>query len=115
MGTVYLLHFAQPYHHARHYLGYAEDLAQRLARHRSGNGARLIEVIMQAGITWELARTWPGDRALERRLKNWHGGGQLCPLCQAERQGRPAKCNELGAAPARASAGHQVGETGIVF
>lgn len=115
MGTVYLLHFARPYRHARHYLGYAEDLAQRLARHRSGNGARLLEVIMQAGIAWEVARTWSGDRALERRLKRWHGSGPLCPICQAEQHGRPAKCNLLGAAPAGASAGHQVAETQIVF
>ncbi|MBB5085041.1 putative GIY-YIG superfamily endonuclease [Nonomuraea endophytica] len=30
-GTVYLLHFAQPYRHARHYLGWTTDLQARLA------------------------------------------------------------------------------------
>jgi len=40
-GTVSLLHFARPYRHARHYLGYAEHLEQRLARHRAGSGVRL--------------------------------------------------------------------------
>lgn len=78
---VYLLHFDQPYKHARHYLGSCDDLQARLARHAAGNGARLVEVICQAGITWRLARTWQGGRALERQLKRWHGSKPLCPLC----------------------------------
>jgi hypothetical protein len=80
--TVYLLCFERPYHHARHYLGFAEALEARLAAHRAGRGARLLEVIAAAGIGWRLARTWPGgDRALERRLKRWHNGPRLCPAC----------------------------------
>ena len=81
-GTVYLLHFAHPYRHARHYLGYAEHLERRLACHRAGNGARLLEVISAAGIDWRLARTWSGSRTLERRLKGWHSGVRLCPICR---------------------------------
>ena len=81
--TVYLLHFQKPYKHARHYLGFTDDLEQRLAAHRAGNGARLVEVITQAGIEFKLARTWNGGRDLERRLKKWHGGNRLCPLCDA--------------------------------
>lgn len=83
--TCYLLHFSEPYKHAQHYLGYARDLDRRLAAHRAGHGARLLEVIDQAGITWELARTWDGDRRLERRLKNRHDARQLCPICRALR------------------------------
>lgn len=33
MGTIYLLHFSKPYKHARHYIGYTDDLDKRLARH----------------------------------------------------------------------------------
>lgn len=81
-GTVYLLHFAYPYRHPRHYLGYADHPEQRLARHRTGTGARLLEVISEAGIDWRLARTWSGTRTLERRLKIWHSGVRLCPICR---------------------------------
>jgi predicted GIY-YIG superfamily endonuclease len=81
-GTVYLLHFTHPYRHARHYLGYAENLERRLARHRSGASARLLAVISAAGIDWRLARTWSGSRTLERRLKDWHSGVRLCPICR---------------------------------
>lgn len=80
---VYLLHFDHPYHHARHYLGYTDDLSQRIAAHRNGNGhARLMEVIHAAGIGFELARVWyEADRKFERQLKNRHNAPRLCPLC----------------------------------
>ncbi len=81
MATVYLLHFDEPYKHARHYLGYAEDLAARLTQHRAGSGARLTQVIKEAGITFTLVRTWEGGRDLERHLKRWHDSPALCPLC----------------------------------
>jgi predicted GIY-YIG superfamily endonuclease len=58
--TVYLLHFERPYRHARHYLGSAEDLEARLALHRAGREARLLEVIAGAGIGFVVARTWEG-------------------------------------------------------
>lgn len=85
MGVVYLIHFDEPYEHARHYLGYTKCLTVRLALHRSGQGARLIQVIQEAGIGWTLATWWRGDRSLERRLKNWHNAKKLCPICRAEK------------------------------
>lgn len=78
---MYLLHFDQPFGHARHYMGWAAHLELRLARHGTENGANLMWHVAQAGITWRLARTWPGDRNLERKLKN-HGHARKCPLCQ---------------------------------
>ena len=86
--TVYLLHFARPYHHARHYLGFCDRgrLDTRLDEHRRGAGARLMQVLGEAGIAWILVRTWQGNRRLERRLKRWHGSGRLCPVCR--RHGR---------------------------
>lgn len=82
IGTVYLLHFDRPYKHARHYLGWTQNFFARLDRHLAGNGARLIEVITAAGITFTLARLWPNaTRALERRLKDQHNTPRLCPIC----------------------------------
>jgi predicted GIY-YIG superfamily endonuclease len=78
---VYLLHFSRPYKHARHYTGWASDLKARLAEHEHGRGARLLQVITAAGITWKLARTWPGDRKRERELKNMGGASRRCPEC----------------------------------
>jgi predicted GIY-YIG superfamily endonuclease len=78
---VYLIHFDTPYKHARHYLGCTDDLDARLAAHAAGNGARLMEVIRDVGITWRLARVWDGDFDLERRLKRQHNSPRLCPVC----------------------------------
>lgn len=82
LGTVYLLHFSEPYKHAKHYIGWAKDLTARLERHSAGTGARLIEVIQEAGIEWTLARTWEGvDRNFERAKKRRGGASRMCPLC----------------------------------
>ena len=86
--TVYLLHFSQPFKHAKHYMGFAEDIDTRLERHRAGNGSRLIAVITQAGIDFELARTWVGDRALERKLKQRKDAPRLCPICDEKAMSR---------------------------
>lgn len=91
MSTIYLLHFDKPLRHAKHYLGLASDLDARLERHRSGNGARLMEVITQAGITWRLARTWTGDRKLERWLKRKKCAPYFCPLCAGDKALNRAK------------------------
>src|SRR5215203_1198727 len=89
LGTVYLFHFDQRYEHAGHYTGWAEDLDHRVAEHLAGRGARLIEVISQAGIGFRLARTWPGvTRARERQLKRQGGASRHCPICLEDRKGR---------------------------
>ena len=80
-GTVYLIHLDVPYKHARHYTGWTADLDARLQAHRHGRGARLMEVITAAAITWQLARTWPGGRDRERAIKNRHEAPRLCPIC----------------------------------
>jgi hypothetical protein len=57
-GAVYLIHFDHPFKHARHYLGWASDLPARLQAHRGGTGGRLLRAVNNAGITWEVVRTW---------------------------------------------------------
>ena len=92
-GTVYLLHFTEPYtgtparpgnkpQVVQHYLGISPvSLGRRLAAHRAGNGARLIAVLAAAGIGFELARTWAPEPGLERRLKRQKKARKLCPVC----------------------------------
>lgn len=87
-NTVYLLHFDRPYHHARHYIGCTSNLAQRLRDHRAGRGARLMEVIVQAGISFRVARVWDGGRTVERKLKDRKNAGDLCPICKQKRDAR---------------------------
>jgi hypothetical protein len=79
--SVYLLHFTEPYRHARHYLGWSPEVQARVNAHVCGKGARLTEVVHSAGIGMVWVRTWQdGDRKLERKLKNRHSP-QLCPIC----------------------------------
>jgi len=83
-GTVYLLHLDPPLKHARHYLGWTSNLDRRLEAHRSGRGARLMEVVKEAGGTFRLARTWVGSKSLERAIKDRKEAPKLCPVCTPE-------------------------------
>jgi predicted GIY-YIG superfamily endonuclease len=80
-GTTYLLHFDRPYKHAKHYVGSTRNLAQRLAEHTAGRGARLTQVVRDAGISWRLARTWPGLTETERDIKARRNTPAMCPAC----------------------------------
>lgn len=93
--AIYLLHFDRPYHHAKHYLGYARDevaMHRRIDAHYNatdgdGKNHRLLCVIRNAGISFTLARVWPeGTRDEERRRKK-RGKGRLCPICREQSRG----------------------------
>lgn len=69
---------------ARHYLGYADNLEERLKRHANGTGARMLAVARERGIGWQVARVWPdAGKDVERRLKRRKEAPRLCPLCRA--------------------------------
>lgn len=112
-GLVYLLHLDPPYRHARHYTGWSERLPGRLEEHRTGRGARLLQVAIAAGGTFHLVRTWPGGPDRERAIKDRREAPSLCPICTpsprpvaAGRSGVPA-----AAKPAPRPAGRAAGQT----
>ena len=80
-GVCYMLCFHRAYRHARHYVGWTEDLLDRLDAHAAGRGARLVEVITQAGIGFTLVRICEGTRRTERAIKNSGGAVRFCPAC----------------------------------
>lgn len=81
-GTVYLLHFDRPLNGYSHYMGWTMDVEKRIKDHRAGRGAILTRRLKRARIGFQVARTWPGDRKLERRLKKLRQARKLCPICQ---------------------------------
>lgn len=95
-GYVYLLHFDQPFHHARHYLGWASNLNARVEHHRKGtSGVRLMEAVRDAGIGFEVARTWNNvTKKFERRLKNQGGLSRHCPICKDQGLICPSRARE---------------------
>jgi hypothetical protein len=109
-GICYLLHLAEPYipypgapagSCAQHYTGFAEGgpacLARRLAEHGTAHGSPLLLAARRAGITWELARTWPGTRARERQLKRQGSARRYCPLCGVTPRAGPLAMTTRGA------------------
>jgi hypothetical protein len=94
-GTVYLLHFLEPIGNptnpramAQHYLGWALVAADRISTQTAGSGAAIVRAVQAKGIGFLVAATWPGDRFLERRLKNRKCAPRYCPLCR-EAKRRP--------------------------
>jgi predicted GIY-YIG superfamily endonuclease len=88
IGVIYLIHFDRPIGDLRnprgfasHYTGWTLDLPSRLVLHAQGRGARLMQVVGEQGIGWQLARIWTGTRTRERSLKQ-RGATRRCPVCQ---------------------------------
>jgi hypothetical protein len=101
VGWVYLLCFRDPAtgqhaplrgngcrgQYAGHYWGWTDDLIRRITReHRNPRwrgAGRLVQVALQAGLTFELAwLEYPATRGRERRLKNQGSAYRRCPLCR---------------------------------
>lgn len=99
IDMVYLIHFEQPYHHARHYIGFTdgdETLEQRIDRHRRGDGAKLLRAVSQAGIEFKVVRVWEhGDRTMERRLKSRKKAWRYCPVCRETMKKKAVWMNEF--------------------
>ena len=81
---VYLIHFEEKLHHAQHYIGFVEkNLKQRIKKHKSNKGAKLLIAVNAKGIQWGVVRIWEkGDRTLERKLKNCKKARCFCPVCR---------------------------------
>ncbi|MGH3194526.1 MAG: hypothetical protein ACRDNT_01045 [Streptosporangiaceae bacterium] len=110
-GWVYTLHLDPPIEPypgaparltAGHYTGLAPDahpepmssvrpnevpraVRIREAKHAAGQGARLTQVQLERGGSWRIADYRPGDRNVERQMKQ-HGAARRCPICKAEAQ-----------------------------
>lgn len=85
VGGVYLIHLAQPLAHAKHYLGYAEDIGARFERHCLGQGARILRACNLAKIDYTIEAVWVGaSRDYERRMKNRKETHCLCPVCSPD-------------------------------
>ena len=98
-GVIYMLHFDQPYKHAKHYVGWTADLLDRLDTHAKGHGARLVAVIWQAGIGFTLIRICEGTRHTERAIKNEGGAPRFCPACTPRPWNGPWQAMPAGFTP----------------
>jgi hypothetical protein len=58
------------------------NLPVRLGEHAAGRGARLIQLVTEQGIGWQVTRLWVGPRSRERSLKRQGGAARRCPLCR---------------------------------
>jgi hypothetical protein len=81
-GTTYLIHFARPFKHARHYKGWTDrPVQERFADHIAGRGALLTRLATQAGIPMTLARVWPNTTKDREDAIKRSGGKRMCPEC----------------------------------
>lgn len=87
LGMIYLLHFDEPFGHARHYCGWSSDVLWRLRCHTGAAGSNLMRHVNAAGIGWLLAGVWPGTRHDERSRHNRGAAGKWCPECAGTRTG----------------------------
>ena len=89
VGLIYLVHFdrpigdvSNPRGYARHYTGWTLNLPVRLGEHAAGRGARLMQVVTERGIGWQVTRLEVGSRGRERSRKRQGGAARRCPVCR---------------------------------
>ena len=82
---VYLVPFEEQLHPAQHCIGFVDNnLQQRIKKHRSNKGAKLLKAVNNKGIQWAVVRVWEeGNRELERKLKNRKKSRCFCPVCRS--------------------------------
>lgn len=83
LGTVYVIHFEHPLHHARHYVGWTDSFDRRMKDHRSGRGSSLMAAVSKI-MDWQVVLTFPGTRNDERAFKNRKNTPEMCPICARE-------------------------------
>ncbi len=124
---VYLIHFDRLYvpypgaplrdcagHYTGRVRGGPRALARRLAQHGTARGARLMLAVRRAGITWQLARTWPGGAERERQLKRQGGAARRCPLCGVRPRPGELPRNARGGVARSLVTDEQLGAAGLM-
>ena len=92
--TVYLIHFESKLHRAQHYIGCTYlGVEERLARHKSGNGARLLNACNVLGIEYKVVSTVDFESreeayAFERKMKARKKARLFCPVCEELRKNK---------------------------
>jgi predicted GIY-YIG superfamily endonuclease len=88
IGIVYLIRLDQKLSHVQYYIGFTtRHPLDRLEDHRTGKGARLLEVATEKGIAFHIVRIWENvPKTFERQLKNQKNHRRLCPIHNKERQ-----------------------------
>lgn len=85
IAWIYIIHFDEPLHHARHYVGCTEALKERLITHAQGHGSNILAVLKAKGISWRLASLYrtchAGMRRVERAIKDCSAGPRFCSVC----------------------------------
>lgn len=76
------MHFEPPYKHAKHYMGFTQDVDVRYDRHVAGRGSPLVSAALAAGCVVTIERVWSDvDRNFERQLKRRKAAPRMCPKC----------------------------------
>ena len=88
MGKIYLIHLDRPFQEkVSHYIGYTDrEVEQRLQDHKNGRGARLLNAVNKAKISYIVVRIWEDvDKYFERKLKKQKNSKRFCPVCNPQK------------------------------
>lgn len=69
-GTIYIIQFLPAFKHAKYYTGFALDADKRFKLHCSGRGSYITQAALKQGIQLQIVAKLPGNRTLERLIKN---------------------------------------------
>lgn len=84
-GIIYLLHYKEKLSgHAQHYVGWTNDLENRILQHKQGieKKCKLTYEFAKAKIPFKISKLWYGTRNDERKIKNQRNHPRHCSCCR---------------------------------
>ena len=84
---IYILHFSEPFKHAKHYVGSSINPRERIKLHRKGrSGVCLINAVVKEGILLKLGNLIKSDsRNYEKLIKKIKNTKRFCKFCNPEK------------------------------
>ena len=88
---VYIIHFNEPYKHAKHYTGITNDFYLRMKAHLKGKGAKLPYIVLKSGIgmkffIWKNNLNFKEAKKEEKRIKKViKNTARICKYCKQKK------------------------------
>lgn len=96
-GYIYLLHYKDKMSHAQHYVGWTNDIENRIFEHIEGkqDKCKLTYEFAKRNIPFVISKLWYGTRNDERAIKKHKSQPKHCTCCKGNDNSMPTELKHI--------------------